>query len=87
MAKARRVEPKPKRITWGEAANKTVAAINGKTTLSRLAEQADTLFVEAGGQSNLRVATVQVRRALDTAEAIGAVVLTRPTDVLVSKAK
>ena len=87
MAKAKQ-EEKPERITRGQAANRVVAGIDGKTTLSALAKEADELFVEHGGpQKPIRAATYYVRRALETAEAMGVVRLTRPSDVLVEKVK
>ncbi|MGA2064150.1 MAG: hypothetical protein ABSG86_04240 [Thermoguttaceae bacterium] len=77
--------PKVKRINRSAAANQVVAAIKGKTTLSRLAEQADALFVASGGKPKLRAAAWYVRQALETAEALGAVRLVRPTDLFVER--
>lgn len=76
-----------KRLSRAAAANMVIAAIDGPTTLSELAQAADALFVERGGKSKLPAATHHVRRGLETAAALGAVKLTKPTDVLVSKAK
>jgi hypothetical protein len=47
--------------------------------------EAEALVVGSGGDANLRATSGYVRRALETAEALGAVSLTRPTDVLVAK--
>ena len=78
--------PKAKRLTRGQAANQVVAGIAGKTTLDELAKRADQLFAAGGGKSKLDAARFDVRRVLDTAEAMGVVKLTRPTDILVELA-
>ena len=86
-AKAEKVE----RITRSAAANQVVAGIDGATTLSELAQEADQLFVDGGGESKtagrLAAATYYVRRALETAEAVGVLKLVRPTDILVERVK
>ncbi len=79
--------PKVKRLNWRQVANQTVASVSGKTSLGELAKEADDLFTEHGGKSNIKSAAHSVRRALETAEALGVVKLTRPTDILVEKAK
>lgn len=86
MAKQKE-EQKPVRINRNVAANQVVAGISGKTTLGELATKADELFVQRGGKSDPKAAANFVKRALDTAEAIGAVKLTRPTDTVVEKTK
>ena len=72
-----------KRINRAAAANRVVAAMTGKTTLGELAEKANALVVESGGKTKVKAAAYYVRRSLETAEALGAVRLTRPTDVMV----
>ena len=87
MAKKPAVE-KPGRVpSRNEAANQVVAAITGKTTLSALAEKADQLIVEAGGESNPRALAHHVKRCLETAEALGILKLTKPEDLFVERAK
>ncbi len=80
-------EPKVQKISMAQAANQVVSQVNGKTTLSALAEKADQLHVDSGADSNVRSATHHVRRSLGTAEAMGVLKLTKPTDVLVEKVK
>ncbi len=80
-------EPKTKRMNRSTAANAIVAAIEGKTTLGELAAKIDALVVKHGGKSNLPAASWQCRAALATAEAMGVVKLTRPTDILVERVK
>ncbi len=88
MAKeVRENEKKRERISRGAAANRVVAELNGKTTLGVLGKQADELFVEGGGESKPKAAAQAVRRSLETAEAMGLVKLTKPTDVIVQKVK
>jgi len=84
MATAKKAVEK---ITRAQAANQVVAEIKAKTTLSELAEKADALVVESGGESKPKVAVTVVKRVLETAEALGTVKLTRPTDIVVEKAK
>jgi hypothetical protein len=79
--------PKIKRINRSDAANSVVAGTEGKATLSELASKADALFIERGGKANIRSATWYVRRALETAEAMGVVKLVRPTDLYVERVK
>lgn len=86
MAKQKQ-EEKVRRLNRHAAANQVVAAIGGKATLSELAEKADALFVEHGGKSKLRSAAYHVRCALETAESVGVVRLTRPTDTMVEKVR
>ena len=86
MAKAvEKQEPKVKRINRAQAANQMLAALSGKATLSELAEQADALYVEHGGESKLKAAAYHMRRVLEVAETLGAVKLVRPADVLVER--
>ena len=77
--------PKVKRINRHEAANRTIADVTGKTSLSELAVKADALLVAAGGKSNVEAAAHFCKRALETAEAMGVVKLTRPTDLFVER--
>jgi hypothetical protein len=86
MVKAQE-KPKVKRINRSTAANRVLAEVNGKTSLSELAGKADQLFSESGGKPDVRKAGYYVRRSLETLEAIGIVKLTRPTDILVEKIK
>ena len=86
MAKQER-EAKVQRINRAAAANQVVAAVNGKTTLTELAAKADELYVAHGGKTKLRSATYHCRRVLDTAEAMGVLRLTRPTDLFVERVK
>lgn len=91
MAKAQatpKAEPKTEKLTrinWATAANQVVAAMGDKTTLTELAALADALVVDHGGNSRIRSATYHVRHALETAEALGAVRLVRPTDLHVER--
>jgi len=87
MAKAKQQEEQVERVSRAQAANRVVAEISGKTTLSALADKCDALVVAGGGKSNPKAATHHVRRALETLEATGAVKLTRPTDIMVEKVK
>ena len=85
---ARKAAPTTQKpVSRNDAANQVVAGITGKTTLSTLAQQADKMIVDAGGESNLRALTFHVKRSLETAEALGILKLTKPTDVMVEKAK
>ena len=86
MATAKKTETVEK-ITRAQAANQVVAGIKGKTTLSELAAAADVLVAESGGESKPKVTAGVVKRVLETAEALGTVKLTKPTDILVEKAK
>lgn len=79
--------PKVTRLSWAQIANQLVAELDGKTTLSQLAAKADAMFVEHGGKSRIHAAMHHVRRALETAEALGAVTLVRPTDLFVETSK
>jgi hypothetical protein len=86
MPKQQQVEKVDERkISRAQAANRVVAELTGKTTLAELAKKADGLVVAGGGKSRLPASTHHVRRALETAEALGAVKLTRPTDVTVER--
>ncbi len=78
---------KPERISRGAAANKVIAGIDGKATLSQLAKQADELFVAGGGKTKVKAAVWYVRRALETAESLGVVKLTKPADLFVERVK
>jgi len=82
-------QPEAKRVNRPQAANQVVAELKprAKTTLGELAANADQLVVASGGKSNLRATAHHCRRALETAEALGAVKLTRPTDITVEKVK
>lgn len=84
---ANKKEEKVLRITRARAATDAILAIKGKSTLTELAEAADQLFVEHGGESKLQAARHQVQRALETLEQAGIVALTRPTDIMVEKVK
>jgi len=87
QAPAERRAPKVKRVRYDDAANRVIAEAGDRSTLSELAKKADAIVVASGGQSNLRTATHRVRRALETAESLGVVKLTRPTDLFVSKVR
>ena len=88
MAKTTKTEEtKVKKINRRDAANRVVVDVNGKTSLSALATKANQLFVEGGGKDNVRDASWHVKRALETAEALGIVKLVRPTDITVEKVK
>jgi hypothetical protein len=78
-------EKKVKRVNRTAAANRILAEFRGRSTLSALAAEAEALVVGSGGEANPRATAGYVRRAMETAEALGAVELTRPTDVLVIK--
>ena len=80
-------EPKVEKVNRVQAANRVVAELKGKTTLTELAAKADALVVAGGGKSKPGTSAYHVRRVLETAEALGAVKLTRPTDITVEKAK
>ena len=86
MAKQTQKEPE-KKVTRTQAASRVVAQLNGKASLSELAKKADALFVQSGGNSNLESAKASVRLALETAEELGVVRLTKPTDILVEMVK
>lgn len=69
-----------------DAANAAVLAFTGQTTLSELAKAADDAVVAAGGTSNLDQQRWFIKRSLRTAAAFGMVSLTRPTEIIVTKA-
>ena len=83
VEKAEKVE----KLSYQDAANKVIAEAKGKTTASALAELADAMVVASGGESNPKSSLERVKRALATAEALGVVKLTRPTDILVERLK
>ena len=76
---------KVEKLSRPQAANKVIAEMGAKSTLSELAAKVDQLLVDQGGESRSKGAMASVRRALETAEALGTVTLTRPTDILVSR--
>lgn len=76
-----------RKLTRAQAANQVIAAVKGRTTLGELAAEADALVVAAGGTSKLPASKHHVRRALETAEAMGVLRLTKPSDVLVERTK
>ncbi len=80
-------EKKTAKLSRVQSANRVVAGITGKTTLTALAEKADALFIEGGGESKPNAATFHVRRALEVLEAVGTLKLTRPTDVFIEPIK
>jgi hypothetical protein len=80
-------EEKPERITRAAAANQVVAAMGATSTLAELAQQCDELVQEHGGDTNIKAAQHHVKRALETAEALGLVKLQRPTDIMVTRVK
>lgn len=84
MAKS---QEKVVRIARGDAANRVVAELNGKTTLAALAEKANALVVESGGDDKPKETAWHVKKALAAAEAFGLVRLQRPTDIMVEKVK
>ncbi len=79
--------PKPKRINRSDAANRVLTELSGKSTLTEMAAKADQLVVASGGKTNVKDAAYYVRRALATAEALGIVKVTRPTDMFIEKIK
>ncbi len=83
--------PKPasklKRINRSDAANQVLSEFSGKATLTELAEKANQLVVASGGKANAKEAAFCLRRALTTAEALGLVKITRPTDMFIEKVK
>ena len=89
MAKQAQTSPEQKveKVNRPVAANRVVAEFKGKTTLAALGEKADALVVAGGGKSNVGDSAYHVRRALETAEALGVVKLTRPTDITVEKVR
>ena len=80
-------EEKVKRIGRAEAANRVLAQLNGSASLSELAEKADAIFVEHGGESKPKAAAGSVKRSLETMESLGLVKLVRPTDIQVTRVK
>ncbi len=78
---------KVQKVYRPEAANRVVSELKAgtKTTLTELAKAADAIVVASGGSSRLSASMYDVRRALETAEALGAVKLVRPTDVQVER--
>jgi hypothetical protein len=79
--------PKPKRLNRSDAANQVLSEFSGKATLTELAEKANQLVVTSGGKSHPRNAKYYVRKALETAESLGLVKITRPTDMFIEKVK
>jgi hypothetical protein len=79
--------PKVKRVNRSEAANQVLSEFNGRATLTELAEKANQLVVASGGTSNPKDTAHYLRRSLATAEALGLVKITRPTDWVVEKLK
>jgi len=75
------------KITRTAAANRVVAELKtgASTTLGQLAKAADDLVVASGGTSKMLDSTFYVRKALETAEALGAVKLVRPRDLTVER--
>ena len=86
MAKA---APKSKveKLTRAQASNQVLASMGQKATLSELAAAVDQLLVDQGGESRPKSAAASMKRVLETAEALGQVELTRPTDIMVSRVK
>jgi hypothetical protein len=69
------------------AANAAVAGITKPTTLSALVEQVERAVTESGGTSNPKAAGKHLRQALATAEALGILRLTKPTDIMIAPVK
>ncbi|NLY02640.1 MAG: hypothetical protein GXY83_41705 [Rhodopirellula sp.] len=86
-AKKNATAKKAPKISRQDAVNRVISELTGETTLSELAKAADALVVKSGGDSNLRATTHYAKRALGTAEAMGFVRLTKPTEILVAKVK
>ncbi|NLF72083.1 MAG: hypothetical protein GX575_23880 [Candidatus Anammoximicrobium sp.] len=85
---AKQVEkPKVERVSRQKAADRVVAELKrgSKTTLAELAKKAEQLVAASGGKTNESDAAYYVKRSLETAEALGVVKLTRPTDIGVEK--
>ncbi len=76
--------PKPNRVVL---AGKVVGEIAGKTSLSELAGKVESLVAASGGEARPKESAWAVRKALQVAEGMGIVRLTRPTDVLVERVK
>lgn len=90
MATQKSEKKAEKIVRWNRSkcANAVVKAINGKTSLSALSEQAEELFVQHGGEpGNTAAALHSVKRVLESAESFGLVRLTRPSDILVERVK
>ena len=86
--KTEQTSEKPKRkkvLKRQNVANKLIAELKGRSSLSELATKVDAAVVASGGETNLHGSMFHVRRSLITAEALGVVELTRPTDLFVSK--
>lgn len=83
MAKKQTTE----KITRPSAVNRVIGELSGKSTLGELAKAADDMVVAGGGDSNVKATAHYLKRALETAASLGAVKLTKPTDVIVEKLK
>ena len=84
---AKQKEEKVKRVNRNTAANRAVAELVGKTTLTELAEKANQIVVDSGGEDKVKETSWHVKRALATAEALGVVKLVRPTDIQIERLK
>jgi hypothetical protein len=75
----REEEEGPERLSRKECAHRVIAGIDGDTTLSELAEEADKLFVAGRGDdsdySDTDSASWHLRRELETLQGIGLVEL------------
>lgn len=76
---------KPKKISREAAANQAVAEMGDRSTLSELTTKADALVVASGGESKPAAMKDAVKIALRTAEALGIVTVSKPTDLLVER--
>jgi hypothetical protein len=77
--------PKPKKLARAAAANRVVAELKGKSTLTELAAKVDALVVSSGGPSKIGASRYHVAKALETAAALGVLELVKPTDLFVTR--
>ena len=84
---AKKSEPKVVKVSMIQAANRVVAEMGDKATLTELAAKADALVRDSGGKGNIKAAAHHCKRSLLTMEALGVVKLTRPTELLVQRVK
>ncbi|HEY7427125.1 MAG TPA: hypothetical protein VH682_23020 [Gemmataceae bacterium] len=72
-------QEEPERLSRKECAHRVIAGIDGDTTLSELAEEADKLFVAGRGgdsdYSDADTAAWHIQKELETLEGIGLVAL------------
>ena len=78
---------KVEKVNRQQAANRVVAEMKPgeRTTLGELAGKADALVVAGGGEAKPKETSWHIKRALATAEALGAVKLVKPSDLQVER--